>query len=59
MSTDLLPLAIEHVEMHTRCMKGAPVLLLLDSHENDVSIEAVQKAKESGICLFTLACGMQ
>lgn len=54
MSPGLFPLA-----MHTTCTKGGLILLLLENHESYVSIEAIRKTNESGMCLLIFSLSSQ
>ncbi|XP_077529007.1 uncharacterized protein LOC144141305 [Haemaphysalis longicornis] len=53
MSSELFLLALKHTVRHTKCSKEEPILLILDNHESHVSINTINKAKESGVILLT------
>lgn len=54
MTSALFVKTLEHIQKHTRCSKGDPILVVMDNHETHCSLDAVIYAKEEGLVLLTI-----
>lgn len=54
MVADLFPNVLEHFIKYSNPSEDNPVLLIFDNHASHLSIQALNKAKESGIVILTL-----
>ncbi|GFR64707.1 tigger transposable element-derived protein 6-like protein [Elysia marginata] len=46
---------LNHIIKFTRCSKEHKILIIMDNHETDISLSAVDKARENGIVFLTIA----
>ena len=51
---ELFLVYLEHPISRTRCSFDHKILLLLDNHENHISLRVIDKAKSSGIVMLTI-----
>ncbi|KAJ2945327.1 hypothetical protein O0L34_g9416 [Tuta absoluta] len=54
MNSELFVKVMQHFIQHTSASPENPALLLMDNHEFHLSIEALDLAKRSGVCVLTL-----
>lgn len=53
MTTENVIKIFEHFVRHVRCSKEKPAVLFLDNHESHISLEVINKARDSGVFLIT------
>lgn len=53
MTAELFPSVLRHIVSHTNCSRERPILLLIDNHESHCSLNAIQFARDNGICLLS------
>ena len=54
MTKDLFVDCLKHFKRHVRCSPDCKVLVILDNHESQISIQAVDFCRENGIVLLSL-----
>ena len=45
---------LDHIIKFTRCSQEHKILIIMDNHETDISLSAVDKARENGIVFLTI-----
>ncbi|XP_050506271.1 uncharacterized protein LOC126884395 [Diabrotica virgifera virgifera] len=45
---------LEHIISYTKPTQGKPILIVMDNHDTHISIDVIDKAKNSGVVLLTI-----